>query len=204
MKLLMIDDHPMLRSGLAAVLAQAEPQAVIWQAADAQQGLDIAGRERDLDAILLDLVLPGMDGFDAIKALTRLCPAVPIVVISSSERAEDVRRAFGLGARGYIMKSASPHSLLTALHLVLAGELYVPPGLLAEGARCEPAPKLTDRQAAVMQLLSEGLSNKEIANTLDITEKTVKVHVGAIFRVLAVVNRTQAVNRARRARLIAP
>ncbi len=200
MKLLIVDDHPMLRDGLAALLGQARPGTVILQAPDAPAGLRLALGEPELAAVLLDLTLPGMDGFTAIGEFRRSCPALPIIVLSSSEDPEHVHRAFALGARGYIPKSLAPAGVVAAIQLVLSGEMYLPPAVLAE--RRAPAGPLTERQTAVLALLAQGQSNKEIGLALGLSEKTVKAHVGAIFRALGAVNRTQAVSQARRARLI--
>jgi DNA-binding NarL/FixJ family response regulator len=200
MKLLVIDDHPMLRDGLAALLGGALPDCLILQAPDAPAGLRLAISEPGLAAVLLDLTLPGMDGFTALAEFQRSCPGLPIVVLSSSEEPEHVHRAFALGARGYIPKSLAPPGVVAALQLVLSGEMYLPPAVLAE--RRPPAGPLTERQTAVLALLSQGRSNKEIGTALGLSEKTVKAHVGAIFRALGAVNRTQAVSQARRAKLI--
>jgi two-component system nitrate/nitrite response regulator NarL len=202
LKLLVVDDHPMLRNGLAALLTQAEPGTTVLQAPNATNGLEIASSRADLDGVMLDLSMPGMDGFAALVAFRQLCPALPVIVVSSSEESGHVRRAIELGARGYIPKSASPQTVLTALRLVLSGELYLPPMMLAERADASAAPRLTERQVAVLTRLSDGQSNKTIAAELDISEKTVKAHVGAIFRALNAVNRTQAVSQARRMKLL--
>ena len=127
-------------------------------------------------------------------------------MLSSSEKPSDVRRALAAGALGYVPKSANSDTLMAALHLVLAGEVYVPPLLLDEpprpiaGARVrsDPARGLTERQFDALRLLARGLTNKEIALELELSEKTVKIHVGAIFKALGVVNRAQAAEAARR------
>jgi two-component system nitrate/nitrite response regulator NarL len=202
MKLLIVDDHPMLRNGLAALLGQANPGVTVLQAGDAAAGIAMAVREPDLDGVMLDLSMPGMDGLSAMVEFRRRCPGLPIIVLSSSEDGDHVRRALALGARGYIPKSAPPSTVIAALNLVMSGEVYLPSVMLAESTDPEIPARLTDRQADVLALLSKGLSNKTIAAELDISEKTVKAHVGAIFRALNAVNRTQAVSEARRAKLL--
>ncbi len=156
-----------------------------------------------LSAILLDLVLPDATGPAAVEALLERAPDVPILVLSSSDSAADVRSVLGRGARGYVPKSSGGQTLVSALRLVLAGEVYLPP-LLLDAAPAEEQPALTGRQAAVLGLLGDGLSNKDIGRRLDLSEKTVKAHVGAVFRALGVVSRTQAVKAARSAGLLAP
>jgi DNA-binding NarL/FixJ family response regulator len=213
MKLLIVDDHPVLREGLAALLRQAADQTEVLQAADDVAGLLLAESHPDLDAVFLDLNMPeGGGGMPAIQEFGRRRPDLPVIVLSSSEDPQDIRRALALGALGYIPKSASPRTILSALQLVLSGSVYVPPVLLnAMAATAGPGagPKgpealnhLTDRQVDVLKQLCRGLSNKEISRELNLSEKTVKAHITAIFRTLNVVNRLQAAAVAREAALI--
>jgi two-component system, NarL family, nitrate/nitrite response regulator NarL len=199
MKLLIVDDHSLLRDGLSALLRQLGPNTIVLNANGGAEALDVAAREPDLDLVILDLAMPDMDGPQVIKALGARRPDLPIVVLSASEDAADVRRVMALGALGYVPKSANPQTLLSALQLVLAGELYVPALLLAEpaAASAESAPRLTPRQSDVLTQMCLGLSNKGIARHLAMSEKTVKTHVTAIFKILGAANRTQAVNIAR-------
>ena len=203
MKLLVIDDHPVLRGGLSVLLQQIEKDVVVLQAADAKAGLALVAEHADLDIVILDIVMPGMDGFQAIGEFGRLRPELPVVVLSSSESAKDARQALAQGALGYIPKSATQHTLLAAVRLVMNGDLYLPPLLLDDTDTVRPAgsparesmakPVLTERQTAVLQSVGKGRSNKAIAFELDLSEKTVKSHITAIFKILNVINRTQAV-----------
>jgi DNA-binding NarL/FixJ family response regulator len=212
MKLLIVDDHPVLREGLAALLRQAADRTEVLQASDDAAGLDLAERHPDLDAVFLDLNMPGAGGMPAIQEFGRRRPDLPVIVLSSSEDPQDIRRALALGALGYIPKSAAPRTILSALQLVLSGSVYVPPVLLdaiAPGAGQGGAPQgpaalaqLTERQLDVLKQLCRGLSNKEISRALDLSEKTVKAHITAIFRTLNVANRLQAVAAARQASLV--
>ena len=202
MRLLIVDDHPVMRDGLAALLEHAAPHTVILHAAGAEAALGLALMDPTIDCVLMDLSMPGMDGFAGVSELQRRCPAIPVIVLSSSEAPADVRRALSLGARGYIPKSAASRTVMAALQLVLAGGTYIPALVLLEAEGGGTAGPLTARQAEVLALLADGLPNKSIANALGLSEKTVKAHVGAIFRALDVVNRTQAVNEARRHQLI--
>jgi two-component system, NarL family, nitrate/nitrite response regulator NarL len=201
MKLLIVDDHPVFRDGLAALLKQAAPASEVLQAPSAQEALRVMGEHADIDAVFVDLVMPGLTGEAAIREFGRQHPQLPVIVLSSSEDPGDVRRALNAGALGYIPKSASAQTILSALKLVLSGNVYVPPLLLH--AQAEPAPtseprdgrvlqQLTERQVDVLRLVRDGLSNKEISLRLGIAEKTVKTHIAAIFKTLNVVNRTQA------------
>jgi two-component system, NarL family, nitrate/nitrite response regulator NarL len=212
MKLLVVDDHPVLREGLAALLRQAGPDTAVLSAGDSGQGLSIADAHQDLDAVILDLAMPGTDGMAAILEFGKRRPQLPVIVLSSSEDPRDVRRALASGALGYIPKSASPQTLLAALQFVLSGNVYVPTFLLNETgstpaeATGDSTPVagacLTERQIDVLRLLCDGHSNKAIGRMLGLSDKTVKAHVTAIFKALSVVNRTQAAAAAKQAALI--
>ena len=212
MKLLVVNDHPVFRDGLAALLRQAAEHTIVLQAPECETALAIADQHQDLDAVFVDLMMPGMSGDLAVREFGKRRPELPVVVLSSSENPSDVRRALNAGALGYIPKSANPQTLLSALQLVLTGNIYVPPLLAraAERAKSEsdapgaevPIEQLTERQVDVLKHLCTGLSNKEISTRLGIAEKTVKVHVAAIFKTLNVVNRTQAANAVRDTNLL--
>ena len=200
MKLLIVDDHPLFRDGLAALLCQASANTVVRQAASAEEALRTVDEEI-FDAMFMDLVMPGMCGEPAIREFARRHPDLPVIVLSSSEAPSDVRRVINAGASGYIPKSATAQTVVSALRLVLSGNVYVPPLLLSATTRAidqdmQDTPRslaqLTDRQVDVLRYLRDGLTNKEISANLGIAEKTVKVHIAAIFKTLNVVNRTQA------------
>jgi two-component system, NarL family, nitrate/nitrite response regulator NarL len=198
-KLLIVDDHPLFRDGLAALLCQASPDTFVVQAASTEEALRLVD-EQIIDAVFMDLVMPGLCGEPAIREFSRRHPDLPVIVLSSSESPSDVRRVLNAGASGYIPKSATAHTVVSALQLVLSGNIYVPPLLVTATLRAtDPADtgarslaQLTDRQVDVLKYLRDGLSNKEISANLGIAEKTVKVHIAAIFKTLNVVNRTQA------------
>src|ERR1700722_11806349 len=155
MKLLIIDDHPILREGIAAMLRQVEPDTIVLQAHDGAEGLHVAEAHDDLDAVMLDLMMPGMAGMTAIREFGKRRPDLPVIVLSSSEDPDDVRHALAAGALGYVPKSASPQTLVSALRFVLQGNIYVPPFILDQVANFADetaatgttlAPRLTDRQ----------------------------------------------------------
>jgi two-component system, NarL family, nitrate/nitrite response regulator NarL len=212
MKLLIVDDHAVLREGLAVLLQQIGPDTTVVQAQDANEAITLLGGHPDLDVVVLDLVMPGMNGLDALSEFGRTRPDLPVIVLSSSEDPLDVRKALAAGALGYVPKSAGQRVLLSAIQLVMNGELYVPP-LVLEGNR-ESAQSigyrtgnrsgqaLTARQVEILKFLSEGAPNKLIAKVLGLSEKTVKAHITAIFKTLNVENRTQAAVAGRNAGLI--
>src|SRR6201996_8325573 len=212
MKLLIVDDHPVVREGLAALLRQLAPAMTVVLAEGGSEGLDLANKHPDLDVVILDLAMPGSDGFAMLHEFGKLPPQLPVVVVSSSEDPRDVRRALAAGALGYIPKSAPPRTILAAVQFVLAGNVYVPTLMaqdtagVSDQAEDNGVPKsrvsLTSRQIDVLRLLCEGRSNKEIGRTLGVSQKTVKVHVTAIFKALNVSNRTQAAAMADKAGLI--
>lgn len=200
MKLLIVDDHPLFRDGLAALLRQADADTVLLQASSTEDALDLVD-EQVVDAVFMDLMMPGLSGEAAVREFSRRHPDLPVVVLSSSESASDVRRVLNAGAKGYIPKSATAQTIVSALKLVLSGNTYVPPLLITAVAEPADGPsnagsrslaQLTERQVDVLRYLKDGLTNKEISARLGIAEKTVKVHIAAIFKTLNVVNRTQA------------
>jgi DNA-binding NarL/FixJ family response regulator len=202
LKILLIDDHPLFRAGLKHLLDRMGEGLEIDEADNLEQGLERLTANGTIDLVLVDLMMPGMEGFEGIEALRQRAPDAPVVVISVKDRAEDVRRAMNAGAVGYVPKSSSPDVMIHALKLVLSGGMYLPPNVLegprhggADGLNLEQGPlaNLTRRQRDVLNLLIEGMSNKEIANVLGLSAGTVKIHVSSIFKVLKVTNRTLAV-----------
>lgn len=216
MRILLVDDHTLFREALLHVLKQFDSTAVVIEAATAREAIRLASHYNDLDLILLDLTLPGLNGLSALPELHGIRPTAPLVILSASEDSLDVRQALEAGAMGYIPKSSSSHEMITALRLVLAGEVYVPPAMLAtlesldavlvEGTTVSMeeggADGLTPRQLEVLRLMAQGLSNKGICKRLNVAEGTVKLHVTAIMRALNTCNRTQAVIEATRRGLI--
>ena len=212
MKVLVVDDHPVVRDGLATLLRQMGPGTAVIEAGDASEAFALVARHGDLDVVVLDIVMPGLDGLQAIAEFGRARPELPVIVLSSSEDAQTARQALAHGALGFVPKSASRHTLLSAIHLVMSGEIYVPALILGEAPSARSAAgrvesdrgasTLTDRQVEVLRLMAEGRTNLTIALELGLSEKTVKAHVTAIFKAMNVLNRTQAASRARSSGLI--
>jgi DNA-binding NarL/FixJ family response regulator len=207
LKVLVVDDHPLIRQALRVVLTQLDSNLQVLEAGNCQDALALAEAHGDLDIVLLDIHLPGVSGLDALQSFRQRAPAVPVVVVSASEDPDDVTRALDSGAMGYIPKSQSSQVMINALRLVLAGGVYLPPEMVrrshATAGSPQPVPSpantsyrdigLTERQAQVLALLIQGKPNKLICRDLDLAEGTVKIHITAILKALKVSNRTQAV-----------
>jgi DNA-binding NarL/FixJ family response regulator len=198
MKLLLADDHEMIRLGLKAALAPLGPEVTYVEADNAEGALAAAAEHGDLDLVLIDINMPGMGGVEGVRRLRTAHPSLPLIVCSAAEDAGLVKAVLALGASGFIPKSDTTKVMLQAIQLVLAGGTYVPPRLLADAGERAVASggqlaSLTTRQRDVLRLLAEGKPNKLIARGLDISESTVKVHLLAVFRALGARNRTEAV-----------
>lgn len=195
MRILIIDDHALVREGMALVLRSLRPQADIVQAGTCQAGLDAASAGA-FDLVLLDLQLPDMPGYVALERFRSEHQAMPVVVVSGQEDRDTVLRCLDLGAKAFVPKSADAGRIREALESLLEGRVYLPDSVTGSPAsRSSPGGAdwtLTDRQRDVLALLVAGLPNKLIARRLDIAESTVKIHVSAILRELRVTSRTQA------------
>lgn len=196
MKVLLADDHPLFREGVKPVLHKLDPDLHLLEAIDYPSAFAHMHQVGDVDLALIDLCMPGMSGVDGVIRFRSAFPGTPLVVLSASELAEDIHRLLAAGALGYISKASPSEVILGALRLVLAGGVYIPPSLLdypiseQDALRLSP---LTARQVEVLRELAKGKSNKQIAVELNVTEGTVKIHLAAIYRILKVSNRTEAV-----------
>lgn len=201
MKVLIADDHPMVRDALARTVRELDATAEVLQAGDFEALLQLALDDRagPPDLALLDLNMPGMNGTTGLRRLRAQRPTLPVVVASGQDDATTIRAVLAAGAAGFIPKSERAEVLLGALRLVLAGGVYVPARSLEAPALASPAAALallTPRQRDVLRALSRGQPNKLIARELGLTEGTVKIHIAAILRALQARNRTEAVVRA--------
>ena len=209
MKILVVDDHPLIREALRQVLQALDRQLDLLEAQSCDEALELTRRHPDISLILLDLTLPGVDGYEALALLREDFPEIPVVVLSAADQPDAVTRAIDGGAMGFIPKTSSSQLLLNALRLVLSGAIYLPLEVLRKEQDIAPAvPRapatpselrdpseigLTARQAQVLALLVQGKPNKLICRDLKLAEGTVKIHVTAILKTLGVMNRTQAV-----------
>lgn len=193
MKIIIADDHALFREGLRRILDQLAPEPVVIEASDHEALAFLADEHPDADLVIVDLSMPGCEPFAALGTLLARHPTLPLVVLSASDRREDMRRTLDMGAMGFIPKREPPSVLLGALQLVLTGGIYVPPALLREtDTPSRGNATLTPRQQDVLAGLLSGKSNKEIGRQLGLSEATVKAHLSAIFRVLQVSNRLEA------------
>jgi DNA-binding NarL/FixJ family response regulator len=196
-RLLLVDDHPIVREGLEMVL-QDEPDLEVVGAADtAEQAIELV-RTLQPDVVLLDLELPGMSGIEAIPALVAAGTDTQILVFTAYDSDERVFGAVRSGARGYLLKGAPATEIARAVRSAARGESYLEPRVATRLLQEVRAPRrftglLTERERSVLRLVAAGESNKQIARTLSISERTVKFHVTSIFRKLEVENRAQAV-----------
>jgi DNA-binding NarL/FixJ family response regulator len=215
LKILVVDDHLLVREGLKEVLKQLDPGVQIFEAPNAAGAFHLAEAHADLDLILLDLALPDASGFNALQSFRRNHSGIPVVVLSASTEPSDAVRCVKGGAAGFIPKSSTAGVLLGAVRLVLSGGVYLPPeAVLAQRGYGEGSAKplahldaagtartqidaaafgLTDRQSQVLALLIQGKSNKEIGRALDLAEQTVKTHISGVLRALNVTSRAQAI-----------
>ncbi len=204
LKLLVVEDHALVREGLVRLLGQVENDVRVFEAADFEAALDVLDEEAEFDLLLLDLALPGIDGFAGLDILRKRFPAMPVAVVSAFDDTPTITRVINLGASGFIPKAFSGEALLSAVREVLDGNIFRPAG--QPSARLDDetpvAPSkmgvrpdevgLTDRQGQVLGLMVRGLSNRDIAEQLGLSEGTVKIHATAVFKTLGVNSRTQA------------
>ena len=195
----------MFREGVRFFLKLLDPQVTVLEASNIQGALDKLALEGPVDLVVLDLQMPGMSELDGFFAVHRRYPSLPIVIVSGVNDPRTIRALLDGGARGYIPKLASSEQLMDALRRVLKGEVYLPDALFIPDPQAAPsddAAALTSRQLQILPLLAEGMPNKRIADTLGVTEGTVKQHLKDLFRRLNARNRTQAVKEARRLGLL--
>jgi len=212
MKILVVDDQFLSRDALCAVLKQLKSGATVLEAVDGRGTMQLVSAHGDIDLILLELNLPDRDGLSVLRELRERHPAISVAVLSGRRDRASVVKALDLGALGFISKSGQWGVMLSALNLVLAGGVYIPPEILSrEDEECShpnpgracPAPDrrpvrhtdlgLTERQIDVLKLMMTGQSNKAISRTLNLALPTVKNHITAILKAIKVTNRTEAV-----------
>ena len=213
MKFLIADDHELFLQGLEFVLRREYPDAEIVLAKNYTEIFNILEKQNNLDLILTDLAMPGADWLDAIAKIHQMCADTPIIIVSAVFEREILQKTYDLGVSGYVSKAFPNNLIISAINLVLAGGVYIPPEILQMSTQSssEKVQKLlkdlslsqmksdkvlTPRQTEVINCMAEGLSNKQIAYKLNLSEGTVKIHITLLMRTLEVTNRTAAVRKA--------
>ncbi len=190
-RILVVEDHNVVRQGLVALVKTVPDMTVVAEASDGKQAIELF-REHNPDVTIMDLRLPLMSGVDAIKAIRQEFPAARIIVLTTFDGDEDIYRALQAGARGYLLKDMFGEELMDAIRTVHAGKTRIPPAVAQRLAERMGGPSLTGRELGVLKLIVAGKSNKEIGKELEISEATVKTHINSILSKLAVSDRTQA------------
>jgi DNA-binding NarL/FixJ family response regulator len=188
------DDHRLVRSGLVSLIASTEDISVVGEASNGTQAVEIATVEQP-DVVLMDLSMPLLDGVAATRELAGKLPDIKVVVLTSFGDRERVSDAIRAGAVGYLLKDCTPEELLAGVRAAAAGHVPLDPrvaGALLPGRADEPAQLLSDREREVLHLAAQGLANKQIGRRLGISDSTVKVHLGNIYRRIGVTDRTSA------------
>jgi len=200
-RVLVVDDHALFRTGVANIINQEPDLHVVAEAgngADAVSAYD----QHHPDVTLLDLRMPVMEGVEAVRRIRERDPLAKVIVLTTYDTDEDISRALRAGAKAYVLKDITAEGLVTCIHDVLAGKTYLAPAAAAKLAEGVTRVQLTPRELATLRLMADGKSNKEIANALGISDRTVKTHLGHLFEKLNVTSRTEAVKVATRRGLV--
>jgi DNA-binding NarL/FixJ family response regulator len=192
---LLVDDHQLVRSGLADLVDSTDDLSVVGQAADGARAVELAEETRP-DVVLMDLSMPVMDGVEATRRILAANPDARIVVLTSFSDAAQVSAALAAGAVGYLLKDCEPEDLLAAVRSAAAGHVPLDPRvarvLLPNASSGRPEDAMSPREMEVLRLVAQGLANKQIGRALGISERTVKAHLGRVFRQIGVADRTSA------------
>jgi DNA-binding NarL/FixJ family response regulator len=198
---LVVDDHALLRTGVANIINQESDLHVIAEASNGLEAVEAFVRYRP-DVTLLDLRMPVMEGVEAVRQIRERDPHARVIVLTTYDTDDDISRALKAGAKAYVLKDISADGLIACIHDVLAGKTYLAPAAAAKLAEGVTRVQLTPRELATLRLMADGKSNKEIASELGISERTVKTHLGHLFEKLGVTSRTEAVKIATRRGLV--
>ena len=194
-RVLVVDDHQLVRAGLVSLIEEADSLEVVGQAADGAEAVKVAAQTSP-DVVLMDLSMPVMDGVTATRALLSAQPEIAVVVLTSFADQARVAEALAAGAVGYLLKDSHPRDLLAGIRAAAAGNVPLDPrvarSLLPSSRAHDPAAQLSQRELQVLRLVTKGMANKQIGRTLGISEHTVKVHLGSVFRQIGVGDRTSA------------
>ena len=199
-RILIVDDHALIRRGLADLLRYEKDLAVVGEASDGEAAVAVA-TELKPDVVVMDLMMPVMDGVEATRRIKAVLPEAKILILTTFGTSVDVARAIAAGASGAIMKDASMEDQLHAIRTVASGDKVLSPEI-EKAVQEEPLPEFTERQQLILESIARGLTNKDIANMLDISSDAVKQHFAAICAKLGAANRAEAVNVAHRKHLL--
>ena len=197
-KIVIADDHVMFREGLKQILELDEKINVVAEASDGAECIEVlqnARQESEPDVLLLDIAMPGMNGFQVVDVLKKSGNVIPILILTTSNEMDYLIHAIDLGVDGYLLKECGTAELKKAIFTIVDGKSYIQPNLvplLQQTMKKKKLDSLTDREGELLKLLSDGMSNKDIAERLSLSERTVKNHLSSIFKKLEVVDRTQA------------
>jgi DNA-binding NarL/FixJ family response regulator len=191
-RILVTDDHPVVRDGLRSVIAHQADMTVVGEAENGQRAVELF-RQLVPDVVLMDLRMPVMGGVDATRAITAEYPSARVLALTTYEGDADIFRALEAGARGYLLKDMLLTEAITAIRAVYGGARVIPPAVAARLAEFTPRVDLTEREAEVLRLVARGLSNKEVARAIGRTSETVKIHLRNIYAKLGADDRTGAV-----------
>jgi DNA-binding NarL/FixJ family response regulator len=190
-RVLVVEDHNVVRQGLVALLNVVDGLAVVGEAADGLEAID-QFRKHQPDITLIDLRLPRLNGVDVIQRVRLEAPQARFIVLTTYDGDEDIYRALKAGARAYLLKGMTSEDLVTTIHAVHAGKSHIPPAIAERLAERMGVEDLTPRESDVLKEIVHGKSNKEIATALNISEATVKTHINSLLGKLGVTDRTQA------------
>jgi DNA-binding NarL/FixJ family response regulator len=200
-RVLLADDHAIVRSGVAHILNEQVGMQVIAEASDGGQAIDLYRRERP-DVALIDLRMPVVEGAQVVERVRREFPDAVLIILTTYDTDDDIECALRAGAKAYLLKDVSPHDLVACVRAVHAGRTWVSPTIASKLAERMTRVQLTPREMSVLKLLAEGKANREIAEALSISEGTVKIHVTHLFEKLSVTSRTEAIATAMRRGLV--
>ena len=200
-KVLIADDHTVVRTGLTALFNSKPDIVVLGAAADGAEAVKMS-RQLKPDIVIMDLIMPVMDGVAATKLIREQTPEVKVLVLTTSTVSDDLHRVLAYGAAGIVTKSTPNEDLIDAIHAVAAGRQYIPSEIKKLIAQDPPAAELTDRQLAILEAMARGFTNAEIAKQLDIAEITVRKHLVVVFDKIGAGSRTEAVAIALRKQLV--
>jgi DNA-binding NarL/FixJ family response regulator len=198
---LVVDDHALLRTGVANIINHEPDLRVVAEAANGAEAVDAFVRVRP-DVTLLDLRMPVMEGVEAVRRIREQDPLAKVIILTTYDSDEDIARALKAGAKAYVLKDISADALIRCIHDVLDGKTYLAPAAAAKLAEGVTRVQLTPRELTTLRLTADGKSNKEIASALGISERTVKTHLGHLFEKLGVTSRTEAIKVATRRGLV--